>query len=897
MVAILHYSQGNAQINRLGHGNRIGSIASSFAVNSARVNRLRVKITRGDFLARSDGRYKSVMGFKPISIQADGLPANRSQSHLKKFPSKRGKQRHQNVLKVDSNQAVVDYGHHVNMEMDMDMDMDEDTDMIDIDSDVSSIFSSAPTYLASTPSTPSTPMSAGSSFTQTIAQTPTPANNAFAPLPGYSKPMNSLMLTPTRTTAASTQPATPNASGVAPSNMPAAATQQQQQKLPAQAATIPDTPPKNGLLPFTMQAGGSQQQQQPAQAAQAPAPASRMPQKNGTIPFNLQPAQQQPAQATPPPAPASCAPQKNGAIPSTLQPATTQQQPTPPSTPPTTAATGAQPKSGVAPVKTQAASQAAQPTGPQPVTAEPRQQHTQPVKPEAKADSAASVFKADCLSTIKVASYWQNVQTWDEIRTSARYAFRNFKVPSTWPKVVPPWKNDQTLAQVKADILHRDMEAATQLMLSVHISDPDTWDFKDPTTFSMFIGRETGRTFELRQARAGKKAMPAGHIEVAANDTMNAYSKPFAVGANWSSAFAPPAVSATNPQAGSTAVAPSIGFQSTTNGTRVAAPSNVDLDHIKSILSQARPFMAKLKKNNSSAQTPTELPNQNNKPSVNAIAYPAAPVAATVSFFGQKFSLTAPPTTKGAPSQEMPHEVGSDNDPNVDNEFDFAKYFSRRTPTAAPSTSPSAPDSPPPSPSAQLFSEAAAAAKPLPSVETSLPIAGPSTAGPSTTTATAPAAKGGYLKLDNGHRYDQAYATKMMRRMILQTVPRITSQILFPAPNFSKSDQEDEAKIIVDEILARELNETSLDDITFAYERKDTLSQTALKEVFRDWFEDSMLKDLRRITPGRLEPDEEVDLMDAVASAATRYMENHSPTDSLDSDDEYDSDGGDDDDI
>lgn len=844
------------------------------------------------------------------------------------------------------------FGVDFEVDVPMEMDTDEDTDMTDIDSNASSTFFSTSTAFTSIPSTPLSmfaqahctwvPKSTASSFSQTIAQTPTPANNAFAPLPDYSEQMEGVIMSPPPAMAFGRQPIAtfpPHMNGEHSSTMQAAATQQQQQQ----------------------QQNQNQQHhhhhQQPAQAAQANVPASRPPHKNGLIPFNLQTTsntQQMPSPAAAVPN----TPTKNGVISFTLQPATTKQQPTPPPTPPTTAATGDQPQSGAAAIKTQphklsqptpaseaaqpaaskpsaaqprpptqaalpktaqtaetqAASQAAQPTGSQSGTGEPDQSQIESHNSETKAPSPASVFKQpDWVSTAKVVPRWEKIRTREEIENSAAIVFK--PVQWSWTVKAPArFENIKTWAETKADMVERDLEAIIQRMPEVHVTDPKGRNWKYSTTYSMFIGHPTGLMHDRKP------------VDAISKDAANAYSRPFAVGADWSSSIAPYpvtpaqtsvqsqpiiqkplAIPATNPRADSTAATSSnnvssdkatksVGCQSTDHGKAVAAPPKLDVAHIRSILAKTQPLVEQLKKSGSSAQPQTERLSQNDKPSADAAAYTAAPMPVTVSFFGKEFSLSAPPTTKVTPSQEKQYEVGSDDDPNVDTEFDYAKCFSRSAPPAAASASTSTPESPPPSPSAQLFAEAVATHKTLPSVEKYPEVAGPSTAGPPTATV---ASSSGHRKADNGLRYDEVYATKMMRRLVNKTVPRIVSQVMFPAPRFSKSGQEDEAKILLDEILAREIHEEALEYIVTEYERKDTLSQTTLDEAFRDWFEDYMLVDLRLIVPDRLDPDEAEALMAAVETACTRYVENHPPTNSLysdvpdESDDDYDSEAGD----
>lgn len=175
------------------------------------------------------------------------------------------------------------------MEMDVDindlcagineMDIDDvDTEMSDScpstpSTTYSAVWASSPQAPPSTPQTTfsrafSTPKSSGSSFSQMVAETPTPANNAFAPMPEFSGDMDGVVSTRPRNSIYKSRHA---ASGA---------------------------PPKNGTIPFTMEAANPQQAaaQQPTHQ-QFPAQQPAIQQGPAAEPATQQPANpaQQPA--------------------------------------------------------------------------------------------------------------------------------------------------------------------------------------------------------------------------------------------------------------------------------------------------------------------------------------------------------------------------------------------------------------------------------------------------------------------------------------------------------------------------------------------------------------------------------------------------------------------------
>lgn len=85
-----------------------------------------------------------------------------------------------------------------------------------------------------------------------------------------------------------------------------------------------------------------------------------------------------------------------------------------------------------------------------------------------------------------------------------------------------------------------------------------------------------------------------------------------------------------------------------------------------------------------------------NNPFVNPPTFPTTMAPVSVQQLGGQVPLFMGPTATGATSQEQTYEVGSDDDPNVDLEFDFGKHFRRaaRALAGATDAAPPAPTSP-----------------------------------------------------------------------------------------------------------------------------------------------------------------------------------------------------------
>jgi hypothetical protein len=591
---------------------------------------------------------------------------------------------------------------------------------------------------------------------------------------------------------------------------------------------------------------------------------ARAPPKNGVLSFTMQPAKQQPSQA----ATAPHALPTNGVMPFTMT-------------------STAQPQTLSQPAAQQKQAQPSQPAGPQPGPSQPLQptQAPQPspaqaAQPQAQAPLPVTkevIWETNDPATVFTAPVWP------------------------WPVTVSPlWAKIRTWAEITE--VERSLEAVVGMMPSLHVSQPDTWAWTEPTIFGPFIGKKKSKGLESRPATAANTLQPAGNGGGSAHDVKpkqatkeaaiaspkaavpHTLSDPPATAANASSSVVPatvaqeqpahkvtseqssagqqtPTTARTAPQAamatgtptnhGSSGEASAAeGSRSTDKGKGVAAPEKIDLKNVKFMLNNAQQLMGRLQ--------------EINNPFASSAAYTAP---TTVQVFGHQHSLSVAPTATGAASQEKPYEVGGDEDSDVDADFDFGKHFSRTAP-AAVASAPSAPGAPASSAPAQPHAEASPAA------------------------ASPPAAAPPPVAHPQAHQhvaYDKAYALEMMERMFSHTLPTLASELKFPTekmvtkdhPTFTKAHQEDEAKYLLDQMLENELNEMSFEDVQEAYKTRDTLCHDRLYDLFDDWFTGTM----SQLLPGLfydLDEDDLFDLGDALKDAVMDYMSDHPPSQARD---------------
>lgn len=306
---------------------------------------------------------------------------------------------------------------------------------------------------------------------------------------------------------------------------------------------------------------------------------------------------------------------------------------------------------------------------------------------------------------------------------------------------VSPQSDGTGIAQQSS--IDNDLEAIVGMLASQHLSEPDTSAWTEPpTAFGLFIGKDESKGYDLQAVVAANmhvvtaatmQAVTAANMQAPGEDNddlMNeailqqqiaqeaaaastevalphasgtlpttevngssslvpvqeqpAQAEAFQQNPSGSQPFDQPSATApANPQAALTTGIPTQngssdeamtaeGSQPTDKGKGVAGPNQINFTDIKFQLGNARQLMDRLQ--------------QINNPFANASSSPATIAPTSVQLFGQQIPLTVAPTADGAASQEMPYEVGSDEDPNVDPDFDFGKYFKRTAPTAAAST-------------------------------------------------------------------------------------------------------------------------------------------------------------------------------------------------------------------
>ncbi|KKY35891.1 hypothetical protein UCDDA912_g04164 [Diaporthe ampelina] len=226
---------------------------------------------------------------------------------------------------------------------------------------------------------------------------------------------------------------------------------------------------------------------------------------------------------------------------------------------------------------------------------------------------------------------------------------------------------------------------------------------------------------------------------------------------------------------------------------------------------------------------------QVNNPFLNAATPPASNGPTTVQQLGSQEPVSEASTANGVASQEQAYEVGSDDDPNVDVNFDFGKHFKRLMMTMGHQY--------------ERRRALLAALKAKPHVT-----------------------------------YDEEYAMNMMDEMFYEILPRLASELLFPTPKCKLADQEDEAKCFVDSMLEDELNEKSFDLVQEAYEPrfgvKFRLWREHLFDIFSDWY----LKILSPALPDlvhNMTLDEIKDLSEILWDNIWKYMDDHPPRNKL----------------
>lgn len=277
-----------------------------------------------------------------------------------------------------------------------------------------------------------------------------------------------------------------------------------------------------------------------------------------------------------------------------------------------------------------------------------------------------------------------------------------------------------------------------------------------------------------------------------------------------------------------------------------------------------------------------------NNPFVNAPTFPTTIAPVSVQQVGGQVPLFMGSTATGATSQEQTYEIGSDEDPNVDLEFDFSKHFRRaaRAPVEAPPASPASIPLPASSAEVPSSAETSSSSDASPSLEEPFtPEASPPAETPPSSEASSLAGVSLPAEVSPAQphiTYDEEYAMSMMNDMFYDILPRLVSELLFPLTKWTKADQEDEAKFFVDSMLEEELNERSFEMVQEAYEPEFgvevVLCEQNLFSVFSDWFMKLIVDELPDIAH-KMTNQEIMDLGDPFEDAVWDYIEDHPPKD------------------
>lgn len=267
------------------------------------------------------------------------------------------------------------------------------------------------------------------------------------------------------------------------------------------------------------------------------------------------------------------------------------------------------------------------------------------------------------------------------------------------------------------------MEALVGQLTASHVSHPDTWTWAEPSVFGLYIkDKSKGKSFQAQLATMATTMLPASDsypnkVEPQHGTQQEAtppiLSVPLATEANYPSSVIPDAMVLEKPSvdvrseksAGTqsvqqarvtlhgtpeTATAAGVPTMNGNSDDAVEMEGSPPNDKGKGVAVQGEP--------NPTASTfqfgnmPQVFAEANN-PFINAPTFPIFPNALAIApQLGDEALLPLLSTENEAASQEKPYEVGSEDDPNVDTEFDFGKHFRRaaRAPVAVTSSAPSA---------------------------------------------------------------------------------------------------------------------------------------------------------------------------------------------------------------
>lgn len=135
------------------------------------------------------------------------------------------------------------------------------------------------------------------------------------------------------------------------------------------------------------------------------------------------------------------------------------------------------------------------------------------------------------------------------------------------------------------------------------------------------------------------------------------------------------------------------------------------------------------------------------------------------------------------------------------------------------------------------------------------------------------------LKLE-GRTYNEEYGLEMMNEIFYHTFPRLVSQLQFPEGEWTKAEQEDEAEVFVESMLEEELNERSFQAVQEAFMPEFGTnfpkSRNTLFDVFSEWYVKFMHYELAFLCPN-MNRKEIMNIGDALEDAFWKYMDEHPP--------------------
>lgn len=313
---------------------------------------------------------------------------------------------------------------------------------------------------------------------------------------------------------------------------------------------------------------------------------------------------------------------------------------------------------------------------------------------------------------------------------------------------VPPVQPATPIVEPKPSF-EDSMQALVGQLSASHVSHPDTWAWAEPSVFGLYIkDKSKGKSFQAQLATLVMTMLPvsdsnheSNKVELQHGTQQEAVppslSVPPTTEVNDSSSVIPDAMVLEQPsgEVGSeeksaetqpvqevhatlhdtqeTATAASVPTMNGNSDDVMETEGSPPNDKGKSVAVQGEP--------NLTASTfqfgnMPQLSADINNPFINVPTFPTAPAIVPQPGDQAPFSLLS--TANEAALQEKPYEVGSDDDPNVDTEFDFGKHFKRaaRAPIAATSSAPPASTSPASTPAeASSVQEASLADAPPPS--------------------------------------------------------------------------------------------------------------------------------------------------------------------------------------